>query len=874
MRFHTKSYTMKLDNVSFRNNKEQKIETFILQNGLKVFYEHVPDVPLVSIQAWVSMGSADETPKLAGISHVIEHMFFKGTIDKRIKEIAKEIESLGGYINAFTSFEETVFYITIRSEYLSNAMNILAQTLLTPAFDDNELIKEKEVILDEIKRGQDDLYQLLFLNLYEASYKSHPYSRPVIGYEHTVKSFTRDTILNYYKKGYIPSNINLVIVGDVPFNQVERLAYNEFSWVKSAGEINRIRPIILRQTNQRILIKNMDTKDTYYAIGAVSKPISHQHAYTLDVLAYILGGNDTSMLPGIVKDESKLVDSINVSSFSNKYTGFFTISGTTEPDKLGAAINKIVNTITEVAKRIPTDEEIKRAKQMLKSMFIYDMETVKQRGMKIGEAIVEMGGLDYIVDYPTKIDKVDAASIAEVVDLYFKPEHLNVVTIVPQKTDLLKSNLRILNKHSVKSGEPHYEIKRSEDTVIAALDSGLRIIVKEKYTIPAVAVSGVFLADSLSEPKDQIGLINVMSMMLRKGTHYRSESDIERESDNISGMFTTLRTKQSFGIIGEFLNTYIPDGLSIFSDMLLNPVFKEEELAKTKKDIISGLKIDKDNIALQARNEFIKLIYKGTRLSIQEKGDEHTLKSIDRKSLITSHENLVAGKNGVIAIAGAVDKFKILKQISSYLSEIKTGKMHIPDTHTVDAVLHKSKTVRYDMEKKQAHIITGVLTMPVNHEDRFPLILLDQILGSQSGRLFLELRDKRGLCYAVNTTGETKYKNKGWFGIHTATSAEKVEASLEVIKEELAKLYDYGVNDDEIEYSKRYVLSDYDNRKQVALTVASMLAYDELFEQGIDYFTEFPSHIKAVTRQDMNNIIKKYFSPDSFTTLVLIPAKK
>jgi zinc protease len=867
MKLYTKLYTIPAVGGT-GTNKYQTIETFSLPNGLKVFYDHVPDTPLVSIQAWVNTGSADESQKSAGISHLIEHMFFKGAANKKIAVIAKEIESLGGYINAFTSFEETVFYVTIKNNYFSRAMDVLAQTIINPSFDEDELKMEREVVLDEIKRGKDDTYQTLFLTLYSLAYKGHPYSRPIIGYENTVSSFDRDSIFTHYKKWYAPSNTSIVIAGDIPKQQVEQGIYKVFETMKSNGIIKHIRPRVPEQIHQQSIVKGMDVKDTYYAMGFITPSVADDDSFALEVLSYILGGNDTSRLPRIVKNENRLVDSIMVSHSANRYTGFFSISGTTEPGKLKKALDNIMNTISDAGVQLPTHEEIARAKQMLKSMFIYDLETVKQRGMKIGEAVVEMGGLDYIMDYTKRVDSVNIETIGNAIDKYLNSDRLNVVTILPKKNAGEKKHLSVV--HPAGTGMD-YTLKHAGDVLMATFENGLRVILKEKHTIPIVALSSLFLGDITEEPQDKTGLINVMSLMFKKGTHYRKESDIERESDNISGMFSSVRTKQSFGITGEFLNKYTDDGLSLFADMLLNSTFDMDEIKRVKKDILADIRIDKDNIGMQAKNAFLKQLYGQSPLSLSEKGDENTVKKIERPALIDAYQRLVSGKNGVVSVVGDMDSLDMVKKIGRYLSMIKTGKNYMPPYQDLQTPRYAIKTEKYKMEKNQAHIITGTLTVPVNHEDRFALMLLDQILGGQSGRLFVELRDKRGICYAVQTIGEAKLNNKGWFGIYTSTSPEKVDASLEVIRAELKKLYSLGVNDMELENSKRYILSDYDSRKQMALNVSNMLAYNELFERSIDYYNKFPQFIKQAKRGDVNAVIKKYFSPDRFTTLVLVP---
>jgi Predicted Zn-dependent peptidases len=258
--------------------------------------------------------------------------------------------------------------------------------------------------------------------------------------------------------------------------------------------------------------------------------------------------------------------------------------------------------------------------------------------------------------------------------------------------------------------------------MIATFENGLRVIIKEKHTIPIIAFSALFLGDMSEEPSDKTGLLNVMSMMLKKGTHYRKESDIERESDNIAGVFSCVRTKQSFGITGEFLNKYTDDGLSLFADMLLNSTFDTDEIKHVKKDIIADIKIDRDNIGLQAKNAFLRLIYGNTPLSLSEKGSETTIKKIERNDLINAYNKFVVGKNGVISIVGDMNRFDMINKIARYLSRIKTGSIYTPPSYNIKSVKSITRTEKFRMEKNQAHIISGTLTVPVNHEDRFALM--------------------------------------------------------------------------------------------------------------------------------------------------------
>src|SRR3990170_4697650 len=191
------------------------VETFMLGNGLTVVIRENHSSPVVAVQVWVKAGGATEPDERAGMSHILEHMAFKGTKRRGPGQIAREVESLGGQINAYTSSDQTVYHITISGRYLENALDILADTIGNSVFDADELAKEREVILEELRMNEDNPGRMNGKALFREMYRVHPYGRPVIGYDNTIRKTTRDDLLSYFSRYYYPGNMVLVITGDV-----------------------------------------------------------------------------------------------------------------------------------------------------------------------------------------------------------------------------------------------------------------------------------------------------------------------------------------------------------------------------------------------------------------------------------------------------------------------------------------------------------------------------------------------------------------------------------------------------------------------------------------------------------------------------------
>jgi zinc protease len=205
-----------------------------LPNGLTVLVEENHAAPVAALQVWVRVGSADELPGEAGLAHLHEHMLFNGTARRGPGEIARAIEACGGEINAWTSFDQTVYHVVVAGQFLAQGIDVLADAITSAAFDPQELEREIEVVCEEIKRSLDSPTRKLSKELFATAFTRHPYGRPVIGTEESVRGFTREGILRFYRRWYQPENCVLVAVGDFREPQVLELAQKLFVWPRAA----------------------------------------------------------------------------------------------------------------------------------------------------------------------------------------------------------------------------------------------------------------------------------------------------------------------------------------------------------------------------------------------------------------------------------------------------------------------------------------------------------------------------------------------------------------------------------------------------------------------------------------------------------------
>ena len=204
-----------------------------LKNGLSVLLVESHKSPVVSVQMWVKTGSADEREGEEGVSHFIEHLLFKGTKKFGVGEVAHVIEGSGGQINAYTSFDETVFYVTLSRAFIDTGLEVIGEMVGSPKFDVAEIDNEREVVLEEIKKSFDDPHRQASRSLFSTAYKNHPYGIPVIGYESVIKNINRDELIDYFQSRYVPRQMNLIVVGDFNSEEVELKVEKYFGGLKA-----------------------------------------------------------------------------------------------------------------------------------------------------------------------------------------------------------------------------------------------------------------------------------------------------------------------------------------------------------------------------------------------------------------------------------------------------------------------------------------------------------------------------------------------------------------------------------------------------------------------------------------------------------------
>lgn len=845
--------------------------TFSLQNGMKVVIKENHVSPIVAVQVWVKAGSTTEPPSYAGISHVLEHMAFKGTVKRGVGEIAREVESLGGDINAYTTFDHTVYHITISSRYVGRALEILADTLANSVFEPSELKKEVEVVMEEYRMNQDDPGRMVSRELFAGFFEKHPYGRPVIGFPETLSRITRDEIVSYFRKYYVPNNMVLVVVGDVSTGEVKPIIEKQMSRLIPKAIPPSGSQVEPEKGDIKVIFKKMDTKRAYMDMAFPGVSMNDPDVYSYDLLSMILGQGETSRLFSRVKDELGLVDSIYAYSFTPKDPGLMLIGATLEPENVKEAIAATLKEIYDTVAFGVSGTELERAKKNTIADFVYSLESQRSLARLLGFYETALGDPFFQKKYADMVRRVTREDVHEVTRRYFKPDNFVLSLVLPQDSDLslTEEEVKAMAKESY---EGVLAGKEEGAAVIEkiALPNGIRVITRENHSVPVVAINFGFLGGLRAETPDVNGVSNLMSYMLTRGTRRHEASELSEMIEGMAGDVSAFSGRNSFGVEGKFLSEDFEKGLQLMSEMILTPSFSEDEMEKKKVEVLAAIKAQQDSPTKEVIRLYLESQYGKHPYSLDPLGSIESVTSLTRDHLVDFYKRLVFPTNMVIVISGDVDA-EYANKVTASAFEGFSGD---GDTSLVESMEvtppQNAVLVEKKRDKLQAHFVIGFLGTTFTSSDRYPLKVLSSALAGQGGRLFKELRDNKSLAYSLTAFSSEQY-DRGFFAFYMGTAGDKLMEAKSSMWDEIIKFLKEGIGEEELERAKNYVIGNFEIGLQSNAAYANSLMFNELYGNDIDAFLEFPTRIKAVTKDQVMGVAKKYIDMKRYILAIISP---
>ena len=407
----------------------ENIQLTTLPNGVRIVSETVPHVQSVSVGLFVGIGSRDEGEPVRGISHFIEHMMFKGTRKRTARQIADEIESRGGHLNAFTDKESTCYHLRVLAEHTPLALDILTDMLRGSLFDTDEMEREKRVVLEEIKMYEDSPEDRIHEIFESTLWSTHPLGKAIIGTDKTVSGLTRDDITEYINTCYRPDRIVLSAAGNIPHEELVKLTAAALGDMEGKAPTRKQRKP--RPTGKSKQVRKRDVEQVHFCLGTAAYSKKQKERYSLSILNNVLGGNMSSRLFQEIREKRGLAYAIGSYGRSYEDGGYFCVYGGTSPSTYEKVVELTHGEFEKVRKEGISDDELTKAKTQVRGALVLGLESMSARMNRYGDNVLSYGRVVPLEEILKNYEAVSQDSIAGVANQVLDPSQLTLTAIGP-----------------------------------------------------------------------------------------------------------------------------------------------------------------------------------------------------------------------------------------------------------------------------------------------------------------------------------------------------------------------------------------------------------------------------------------------------------
>ena len=848
-----KAETVKNTPLETLKKSNAALRRVILDDGMICLIKEDHSAPVVAVQIWVGTGSIHEEENLGGgLSHYMEHMIFKGTTNRGPYDITKQIDEAGGEINAYTSYDRTVFHADLPSKNWKVGVDVLSDAVMNASLPEDEWEREKEVILREFAMGYDDPDRVIQKLLWATAFTTHPYRFPVIGLEEIFRTMDRERLSKFFHQHYVPDNMITVIAGDIDPNEVETYLHQTFSGFQRRARA----PVVLPEEPTQVAPRFARTTGPYnvsrlqWAYHTVG--LSHPDAVALDVIAAIVGQGRSSRLVKEVKEKQQLVFDIDAWSYTPKETGLFGISATFDPTQEDAVVEAIQQEVNSWSTRPFTQEEIEKAKRNVLVGEVSSLQTMSGQANSYASGEFYSGNPRYAEYYIQNLETLTPEKLKAVLNKYVTPNGRTLVVLSPETTN-----------------QPAAEVtaKQNIDVQKFVMDNGVTVLVREDHRLPFINVCAVARGGLLSENDENNGITQLMADLLTRGTARRSAEQIADETEKSGIGISAFAGRNSFGLQASGLSSDATKVLDLFSDCLLNSTFPAAEVEKQRTVQLANIQQQQEQPMFLAQDALRNTLFPGHPYHLNPLGSESTVMTLKQGDLTAHYKKHLTTGNVVLSIFGDVTMDDAKAWAKKYFEKINQGPA--PKNEIAAAKPTLPASVKNFAPKEQAIVLIGFPGVDLNDDRLDALSILQKSLSGLSSDMGIEIREKRGLVYYCGAFNQAGLE-PGMFVFYSGTRAEVVDEVTKLMNEQIRRIAESGLREEEWKRASEQILADFEMSLQSNDGLAQACAMEELYGLGYQHYFQLPERLRNVAPEQIKQAAA-LFAPGKEAVSVLLP---
>jgi zinc protease len=827
----------------------------VLKNGLTVLIRESHGSTVVSSHILVRTGSIYEGERIqGGLSHYLEHVVSGGTTSKLSEtQIKERLQAIGGATNAYTGYENTVYYIKTTRAHYEEALHLLLGYVTDCQFDETEYQREKGVILQEFQMGENDPSWQLWYTFMKTAYRYHPVRYPVIGEKEIFLNMGKEDLIAHYRRWYTPENMVVSVAGDVEKEEVLRTIIDFAGSVKRATNPPYVLPIEPAQFAPRTVEKSLAMARIAQAqLGFRTVGLTDPDLYPVDVLAVIMGDGRTSKLYQTVRDEKGLVLSISAASWTPTFAkGQFLISMDLAYKDLSEAIDAVWEEISAVQKDSISKEALRRAKNKVVADHVYGQESAQSQARQLAVDWVTTGDPYFSENYVARIQEVTGEDVMRVAKKYFRRDRMTLAVIKPSEA-------------ASKTGESHTPpsgLKEKVERVI--LPNQMTLLLKRNTAAPIVVLKLIIRGGLRFEPVDKPGLSHFMASLLTKGTKNRSKAEIARAIEDVGGSIESSSGYNSVSVSVTVLREHFDIALDLLSDVALHPTFPKEEITKQRRETLMAIQRLDENWTTEIARMMKRHYYHKHPYRNDVIGSAKAVERFSGKQIRDFYESVMMPNNAVLSIFGDIDSEMVTSMVEEAFGDFQPGILEQPIIEIETQNIIQDESFEVFNEKTAAAIVVGYNGLTLTDIDGPVVDVLDAVISGiryPSGWLHEALRGgDRSLVYVVHAYPSFGIDG-GYFGIMAQTAPDNYESVLRIVLDKMDLIQKGTVDPTTLDQAKNMCIAAHEMGLETIASQTSSAALNEILGLGYDYDVKYPDLIESVSAEDVLRVAKKLFA--------------
>jgi zinc protease len=833
------------------------VERRELENGLNILVQSDHTAPVVSIQFWCASGSIHEGRWLgAGLSHLLEHLMFKGTPTRGNSQLAQQIQDLGGHLNAYTSFDRTVYHVDLPSDHALAALDILSDAIFNSTIPAEEYDKEMDVIRREFAMGRDNPDSELGRLIFSTAFVRHPYRHPVIGHLDLFNQVTREDVLAYYHERYAPQNLHLIVCGAVDSEVIFRHASALLSPYPRRPMSEVFLPEEPEQNQPRVLRREFPTQLTRIALAWPIFGIEHPDTPALDLLATLAGGGRSSRLNQVCVEKLGLAEQIESFAYAPAGHGLWGVEARCAPAQEEALVAEMRRQVRAFQEKAPLAKELERAKRQSLLHQLHGQKTMSGKAASLGRGWLYQREPQFSARYHERVQAVTAEEILAVAQRYFRADRAVLVSLVPTSEGRTTPPLA------------NTQAEYPQPQLVSFSGPG-RAVYLPQYALPLLSLRAVLPGGLLTEPEDKAGLSRLAANLLVKGTRRRNAEQLAEDVEQLGASLNSDAGNNSAVLSLELLSPDLQAGLDLFTEMLTEAAPTEAELQTEKRKQLSLLQAELDYPMAAARDLVRAALYPGHPYGRKNLGTPESIEAITLKDIAGYQASRLLTQGLVLSVTGPTPPSEWRDRVDRAFSSLAKREDTQSDASplpVLSEVVRREKTV----PKEQAVIHVAFPTVPLTHPDQHALALLDEALSDLGSRLFIRIREELGLAYFVGTS-QFLGLAAGHFFFYVGTDPKKRGAIEEVLLKEVREIADKGITNEEFVRARAKLQSQDKLDQQNPAHIAYAAALDELFGLGYAFGETRRDRVATMTLDEVNATARRYFSQPNYVIATVSP---